>query len=184
MFKRRKPRNFWQNFREWIWPTPGWARATQYIVQRLVRLNDGPRTIAIGMACGAFISASPFVGTHFLQAAVLALLLRGNIIAATLGTWVGNPFSFPLIWISTYQAGYYLIGGTAAEKIDIDLSRILQAPYETLLPLLKPMLIGSIPVGFALGLVTYFLTLWIVKAYKLAIQKRRAKKKQQMKTGD
>lgn len=183
MFQRRIPKDFWQKLREWVWPVAGWSRVLKYLIQRLVRLDDGPHRVAVGMSCGAFVSANPFIGTHFLQAALLALLFRGNIIAATIGTWVGNPLSLPLIWVSTYKVGILLLGGDQENFVELNLSLFLDAPYKTLIPLIKPMLIGSLPVGLVLGIATYFPSLWMVRGYKIAMQKRRAKKRIEVKTG-
>ena len=51
------------------------------------------------------VSFSPFIGFHFLLAILFAYLLRGNLIAALIGTFVGNPFTFPFIWIFIYKVG-------------------------------------------------------------------------------
>ena len=174
MFKRRKPRETLEVLREWLWPKSGWIRAGKYVFHRLIRLDDGPRTIAVGMACGAFASASPFVGTHFITAGILALIFRGNIIASTLGTWVGNPITFPFIWLLTYQIGLIVLGQeTTGELPDIGASLTDTASEGILTTIIYPMLIGALPVGSFLALFTCFPTLWAVKGYKLANQKRR-----------
>ncbi|MGC6476614.1 MAG: DUF2062 domain-containing protein [Parvibaculales bacterium] len=178
MFKRRKPKAIFENIREWIWPKSGWKRATQYVFHRLIRLDDGPQKIALGMACGAFASASPLVGTHFITAGILALIFGGNIIASTIGTWVGNPLTFPFIWLSTHRLGLYFLGqDTNAETPQITVEFLLDAPISALKPILIPMFVGALPVGVFLALVTYFPSLWAVKGYKLAKQKRKLAKK-------
>lgn len=177
MFKRRKPRETWEIVREWLWPKSGWIRATKYIFHRLIRLDDGPRTIAVGMACGAFASASPFVGTHFITAGILALIFRGNIIASTIGTWVGNPITFPFIWLLTYQIGLLVLGQQATgEMPDISASFSDNATEGIFSTVFYPMMLGALPVGSFLALFTYFPSLWAVKGYKLAKKKRRERK--------
>ncbi|HCN32100.1 MAG TPA: DUF2062 domain-containing protein, partial [Rhodobiaceae bacterium] len=93
MFKRRRPLDSLSQFREWIWPRAGWYRATQYVWHRLLRLKGDGHSIALGLAIGAGVSASPFMGTHFVTAALLAWFFGGNIIGSAIGTWVGNPFT-------------------------------------------------------------------------------------------
>ena len=176
MFKRRKPRETWEILREWFWPKSGWVRASKYVFHRLIRLDDGPRTIAVGMACGAFASASPFVGTHFITAGILALIFRGNVFASTLGTWVGNPITFPFIWLLTYQIGLIALGldatGEAPEIGSPFSGDEAEGVFSTVL---YPMLIGALPVGSFLALFTYFPTLWMVKGYRMAKTKRRGR---------
>ena len=47
---------------------------------------------------------------HFLSAAALAWVLRGNILAALLGTFFGNPFTFPLIVVGAMETGSLILG--------------------------------------------------------------------------
>ena len=61
--------------------------------------------IASGVACGAMVSFTPLLGLHFLLAIMFAFLIRGNLIAALTGTFVGNPITFPFIWGLIYNVG-------------------------------------------------------------------------------
>ncbi len=181
MFKRRKPQGFLEIIREWLWPKSGWKRATQYVFHRLIRLDDGPQAIAVGMACGAFSSASPLIGTHFITAAVLALIFRGNVIASTIGTWAGNPLSFPFIWLFTFQIGQVILGREVTDETPYpSFTMLWNAPDNLFDQLLYPMIIGAVPIGSFLALFTYFPSLWLVRGYKLA-QKQR-KKREKLKT--
>lgn len=110
MFKRRKPRSYWQSFLEFLYPRSGWRRALGYIRHRVQRLPDTPHKIAIGFSCGVFVSFTPFFGLHFVVAALLALIFRGNIVAAILGTFFGNPVTFPFIAGFSYRLGWFLLG--------------------------------------------------------------------------
>jgi hypothetical protein len=59
-----------------------------------------------------------------------------------------------------------MLGGKA-EKQSIDLSGgIFQSSLEQLWPILKPMTLGSIPVGLALAALSYVLVKPMVDAYK------------------
>ena len=90
----------------------------------------------------------------------------GSIVAALLGTFVGNPLTYPLFWYSTYEVGNLMLG-SASEKPPIDLSGgIFQSSLEQLWPILKPMTLGSVPVGLALAALSYVLVKPMVDAYK------------------
>jgi len=97
VFKRRDRRGPMQRLRDVIYPRGGWRRAASYIGYRLRRLPDPPARIARGVAAGVFVCFSPFFGLHFVYAAFVAWLIRGNIVAALLATLVGNPLTFPAI---------------------------------------------------------------------------------------
>ena len=82
---------------EFFYPRGGWYRAAQYVRHRLRRLPDQPQRIARGIWAGVFASFTPFYGLHFLSAFLIAKVMRGNILAAILGTFFGNPITFPII---------------------------------------------------------------------------------------
>ena len=82
MFKRRKPLGLLKLIREFFWPSMGWKRAFELLKQRILRMSDTPRNIALGLAFGAGVSFSPIMFTHFIQAAFLAFIFRANIPAS------------------------------------------------------------------------------------------------------
>ena len=94
------------------------------------------------MASGVFVCFTPFFGLHFVLASAIAWSIRGNILAALLATFVGNPLTFPFIWVSTYQTGNLILGGDG--RFD---PRQLKEGFATLWPLIKPMTIGAMPIA-------------------------------------
>ena len=108
MFKRRQPRTIPQNLREIFWPSMGWLRAGKYVKHRVLRLSDSEQKIAAGLAIGTSISFTPIVGTHFIQAGIIAYISRTNILAACIGTFAGNPWTFPFMWWSAIFTGTYI----------------------------------------------------------------------------
>ncbi len=168
MFKRRRPLNLLQRVRQFVWPREGWTRAMSYIWLRTLRLHGSAHSVALGLAIGSFISASPFLGAHILLGGLIAWMLGGNIIASAIGTLIGNPISFPFIWIATYQSGIFLLGleGGNTDLSAFSFELLWQAPLSTLLPLITPMSVGMFPIGLLLGIATYYPGLWVIKAYK------------------
>ena len=110
LFKRRTPPSWQETFRVWLWPRRSWLRSTQYVTKRILRLTATPYAIAAGVAAGVFTSFTPFMGLHFLVAALFAWLIRGNLIASALGTFFGNPLTFPIIWAATFNTGALILG--------------------------------------------------------------------------
>ena len=157
MFRRRHQLHLIHRLRELLWPRAGWRRASRYLMHRTVRLPGSPYSIAAGFACGAAISFTPFVGFHFVLAASLAWLLGGSILASAVGTVVGNPWTFPFIWLWTYQFGQWMLGGGAMTPVPeiLTLGFIFAHPGRVLLP----MTMGSIPTA----IVGWFIAYWLVR---------------------
>ncbi|MEM9011499.1 MAG: DUF2062 domain-containing protein [Pseudomonadota bacterium] len=110
IFKRRNPLTIWQRLRALVYPQGGWRRGFEYLGHRVRRLPDTPHRVALGLACGVFVSFSPFFGVHFFYAMLIAWLLGGNMVASLIGTFVGNPLTFPLIAWSSLGIGRWIVG--------------------------------------------------------------------------
>jgi hypothetical protein len=166
LFRRREAESLLERMRVHLWPRRSWTRSSRYVVYRLRRLSDTPHAVALGFAIGVFTATTPFLGTHMVMAALLAWVIGGSVVAALLGTFLGNPLTYPLLWYSTYEVGNLMLRGKMVQK-QIDLSGgIFQKSIEQLWPILKPMTLGSIPVGLALALLSYALVKPMVEAYK------------------
>ncbi|ABS64477.1 conserved hypothetical protein [Parvibaculum lavamentivorans DS-1] len=166
MFRRRVELHPIQKIREIFWPRSGWKRTLQYGWRRVWRLSGTPHAIALGVAAGAFSSCTPFLGFHILLAMLVAWVLRGNLIASAIGTFVGNPLTFPAIWFVVYEAGHFIIGSPTPADPDIAETLQSERAFDMILPLLVPLTVGSIPVGIMLGGVSYIVVRSGVEAYQ------------------
>lgn len=173
MFKRRIPLTVLQTIRELFWPSMGWMRAFTYTKHRIVRLSDTSHKIALGLALGAAISFTPIIGTHFIQAGFIAVLIRANFLAALIGTFCGNPWTFPFMWYSAMQFGTTLFGllGLPAEAAlpdEMSFSIMWDLISHEPLRVFMPWALG----GYLLGLLsmpfTYFVFLNLVRGAKMA----------------
>lgn len=198
MFGRKKELPLWVRLKGWLWPSMGWRRLAVYMLKRLTRLPGTPHNIAAGFACGAAISFTPFVGFHIALAILLAYLLRGHLIAAAVGTVVGNPWTFPFIWLATYKVGQVMLGSAEAapwpavtmfKHVVTDLGNLIwptltgESPWAAfkqvvidLRALIWPMIIGSIPLALIAGFATYFPLSKVIGAYHHARERRREKR--------
>lgn len=184
LFRRKNKQNLTDRTIDILWPRRGFRRAWTYVWHRVTRISASPHVIAIGFAAGAFASFTPFVGFHFIIGAIFALIVGGNVLASALGTSVGNPITFPFIWFSTYNMGAFLLGYESKGKVSLTFpdglfGKILTNPgafwlefWGILKPVAWPMLIGSIPLGLAIGTLVYV----IVKPLVISYQNRRQKK--------
>ena len=110
MFKRRERRSIFRFFYEVIFSLKGISRAIEYVGIRLKRIPDTPHKISLGMSCGIFASFTPLFGLHFLIAGLLSYVLRANVLASLIGTFVGNPITFPIITVFNLKLGEWILG--------------------------------------------------------------------------
>jgi uncharacterized protein (DUF2062 family) len=195
MFKRRTPRKWWQSLVGFFFPDGGWRRATSYVLHRLRRLPDTPERICIGIACGAFVSFLPLFTLHFVTAALLAWAFRGNILAAILGTFFGNPITFPIMAVSALELGNWLLGNPGSMSFGQVMGAIGRASSELMFNLstlvsgetahwgrlqvfwwrvFAPYTLGGIIIGAPISVALYYIMLPLTRAY----QKRRMRKLQ------
>lgn len=185
MFKRRKPLTPLQHVREIFWPSMGWRRAFRYVKLRIIRLADTTHSIAMGLAVGVSVSFNPLLGTHFVQAGVLAWLLRANILCALIGTFAGNPWTFPFIWWGGIQFGSYLfhlIGLPASTTLPhhLDFGVLMKMIAQNPFRLLLPWAIGGYVLGLLSMPVTYLVSYRMVTTAKLARTKAKLYKIQKV----
>jgi uncharacterized protein (DUF2062 family) len=170
MFKRRRPLPIIHRLKELVWPRSGWRRSFVYMVHRLGRLPGPPYRIAAGVACGAAVSFTPFMGFHFILAAMLALLVRGNVIASAIGTAVGNPWTFPFIWIWTYNVGLWMLGDSHDYPLPEHLS--MHYIFDNFTSVFWPMFLGGLPTA----VVAWLGFFWPAHALVLQYQRRRRRR--------
>lgn len=195
VFKRRDRRPIRAIVSEFFFPRGGWIRATQYVMHRLRRLPDPPHRIARGVFAGVFISFTPLFGLHFVGAWLVALVLRGNILAALLATFFGNPLTLPVIAILSIELGHMMLGGASTQSFEEIAGFFAEATTEIwfnvvaiftpevarwdhlaefLDGIFLPYLVGGILPGIVSGLVCYYVALVVIAAF----QKIRDRKRQ------
>lgn len=174
MFGRR-PRALHIRLRDLLWPRAGWRRIGVYFSHRVRRLPGSPQSIAAGFAFGVAVSFTPLIGFHFVLAAVLAWATGGSILASAIGTAVGNPWTFPVIWFAAYRVGAWAIGAPAAGQPPdtFTMASIVDNPGAVFLP----MAIGGVPLALGSWLVSFWLVRRAVARYqhmrKTRIERRR-----------
>lgn len=142
------------------------ARSSRYAYLRVVRIKAPAESISLGLALGVFAGALPFLSLQMVIAVSLALLLRGNIIAAALGTWWTNPFNWAIIFPLLYLLGKFFIPGevphlSVQELAQLPILDLLQRGWKWLLI----TTLGGIIAGVPLAVGAYFLTLRAVRIY-------------------
>lgn len=193
VFKRRIRKPTYRAIAEFFYPRGGWRRSTAYVMHRLRRLPDTPHRICVGIAAGTFVSFLPLWGLHFLLAALVAWMFRGNILAALLGTFFGNPITFPIIAVSALELGNWLIGGVHSMKFSEVMAASGYATSELtanalalftgagiswergtvfLWRVFLPFMLGGTILGIPTAVAMYYICLPLVQAYQRSRIKR------------
>lgn len=192
MFKR-KPRTWGRTALEVIYPRGGWTRAARYIIHRIRRLPDPAHRISRGVAVGVFVCFTPFFGLHFVLATAIAWAIRGNILAALLATFFGNPLTFPIIAELSLEIGTRVLG----LPHNVHLPQIVEAFSHAMGDVLRnvgavftsdqanwngfgrfwdrimfPYFVGGLGPGLVAAMIAYFATTPVITAY----QKQRVKR--------
>jgi len=169
MFKRRKPRSTLQKARQIVWPSMGWKRLGTYLKHRILRLDDTPHNIALGLALGAGVSFSPLMMTHLIQGGIFAFIFRANIPAALIGTIIGNPWTFPFIWYASLSLGSALFGligmpVDASPPADVDLQMIWNMLFNDPMRLFLPWMLGGYVLCVVVTAALYPIYFYMIKA--------------------
>ncbi len=188
VFKRRDRRPIWKIATEVLWPRGGWGRAARYVQHRLHRLPDPPERIARGIFAGVFTTFTPFYGLHFIVAASLAFIMRGNIVAALLATFFGNPLTYLPIGVIAMKTGYWMLGmnkdpslhGSLGQKFaeaGADFWNNILSIFNGARPdwhglsifyheVFFPYMIGGLLPGIIAGLIAYYLSVPVIRVYQ------------------
>lgn len=208
VFKRRDRRPVGRIVLEALWPRGGWGRAARYVQLRLNRLPDPPERIARGIFAGVFTTFTPFYGLHFVFAAILSWIMRGNMLAAILSTFFGNPLTYVPIGVIAMKTGYGLLGLKASEDHGSIGKKFVKAGedlwhnfYALFGPdradwnhlsifydeVFFPYMIGGIIPGIVAGSIAYYVSLPLITAFqnrrKGAIKAKLAELKKKKKLG-
>lgn len=194
MFRRRKQQPVHHRVGNLIWPRIGFRRSLTYIWHRVGRLHGTPHSIAGGFAAGAAVSFTPFVGAHFVLATIVSLLTRSNVVAGLIGTAVGNPWTFPFIWIWIYELGQRMGVGQWEHAEPDALAIIVDLPgvaaralfrfdldwgyFENVWAVMGPMIVGSIPTFIVVWLAFYLSLKPVVATYQARRIARRRRKQE------
>jgi uncharacterized protein len=176
MFRRRGKLGWGRRLRDFLWPQAGFRRAGSYILHRVRRLPGSPYSIAAGFACGAAISFTPYMGFHILLGGLLAWLIGGNVIAAAIGTVVGNPWTFPFIWVGVYRLGCLMTGCDAGQALPDELT--LTYIFDNAISILLPMSVGAVPVAVVVWFAFFWPVRELVADYQILRRHRRERRRE------
>ncbi|WP_309674178.1 DUF2062 domain-containing protein [Pseudomonas sp.] len=130
-------------------------------------------SVARAMAVGLFAAFLP-IPLQMLLAAILAIMVRGNMPIAVSLVWLTNPITMPAVFFCTYQTGAWLMDVPTRHLPDELTWEWISGELSTLW---QPFLLGSVVTGLVLGALAYCLTMmywrwWVGRQWRRR-QKRR-----------
>ena len=138
------------------------------ILNKLFKINDTPRKIALGVGLGVFSGLMP--GTGPAAAVFLAFLFRANRGAALLGSLLTNTWLSLVTFLLAIKAGSFVLGLHWQ-----DVNRKMQGLFHdfgwakffklSFLDVLLPVITGYMIIGLFLAAASYLLTLAIIRKY-------------------
>lgn len=184
MFQRRIKLSSLDRIRNIVWPRSGWRRSLRYSAYRIARLPGTPHSIASGFAIGAAVAFMPIMGVHFILSAIFSMVTRSSVAASLLGTLVGNPWTFPFIWLWLYTFGNWILGlNSSVDSLHLNITVVwdfvilgvnylgtgiilnhwntgdqmmLEKFWYSIKEIIWPMTVGCIPTSLIIWILFYF----------------------------
>lgn len=148
-------------FRRW-WS--GTKRLTRYWYLRLMRQKSSPRRLAAACALGMFIGAMPIMPFQSVAVIALAFLFRVNKLAAWLATCYSNAATMVPFYYFLFQVGKTVMpfDNVAFDPSLLEMTQLLDAGWRVL----AVMFAGGLLFGIPATIITYFLTLFVIRRYR------------------
>lgn len=167
-------RSLKMNIKEFFYPSIGFKAWVRYIFLSLNRKQASSHSLALGLALGVFVSFTPFLGFHSVLAMLLAYFLSASLISSVVGTLIGNPWTFPLIWHWSLKIGNLILYQQHPPSMKLHGGIKLYISSENFMHYwenyIYPMTIGGIPLGLITAIFIYFILKYQIDKYR-AIRK-------------
>ena len=128
-----------------------WMRPIAHRLTEPAIWHFNRHAVARGVALGLAVSFVFPVG-QIILAALLASLVRGNVLIAALATMPSNPLTFPAIYYGAYKLGAWLLGTARAAPVATD-----QSMRDLIAGASGPVLLGLVIFSIASAILGYLL---------------------------
>lgn len=146
------------------------------IYLKLVKINDTPAKVALGLSLGVFCGIMPGIGP--IAALFLAWIFKVNKTAALLGSISTNTWLSAVIFLLSIKIGAGIIGKEWKLVLNDWLNVLSNFSFLrlfklTLLKVIFPVLLGYVVVALGIGLLVYVVSLFLIKSKRYYEDKSR-----------
>jgi len=139
---------------------------------KLIKISDTPHSISLGFAIGVFSAFTPLIGFHIAIAIFFSWLVNANYLSSVIGTFIGTPITYPFMWISSILIGSIFL---SVDGLDNELFENISFYSWDFFLLIKPFIWPFIIGSTFLGLISSFLSYFLVKKLVILYRKRKLK---------
>lgn len=148
-------------------------KVRDFVVFKILHVQDSPHRIALGVALGVFIGWTPTIPFQMAAALLVCWIFRANKAAGVPMVWVTNYVTMVPIYGFNYVVGCWMLGRDYTSTAFLEKFRRpgsiwdkMQAWVDVIWDFGLPLWLGSVAIGLVLALASYFLTKWWVRAYR------------------
>lgn len=153
-------------------------RAREFIVHNILHADDPPHRLALGIGIAMFVTFTPTIGFQMGLVFAFCWIFGGNKLVGLPLVWISNPATIVPIYYPCLWLGELLLG-ESHRNFEWFKNMFSGAPAEWL-PKVKffggalkdiaiELWLGCIVIGGVLGVISYFVTYWMVYAYRMRV---------------
>ncbi len=150
----KKRADWWKGSKRWV----------KYWCLRLMRQNSSPKNLAAALALGMFIGALPIMPFQSVVVIALAFVLRVNKLAAWLATCYSNALTMVPFYYFLFLVGKAVMpfNNVAFDPNNLKMEQLIESGWEVFMV----MFTGGLAFGIPATILTYFLSLFIIRRYR------------------
>ena len=145
---------------------------------KLIKISDTPHSISLGFAIGVFSAFTPLIGLHIVIAIFFSWLVNANYLSSVAGTFIGTPITYPFMRISSILVGNIFF---SVDNLNKDLFENFSFYSWDFFLLIKPFIWSFVIGSTVLGLISSFLSYFLLKKLVILYRKRKLKVKKVIK---
>ena len=153
-------------------------RTRDFVLYKILRADDPPYKLAMGVAVGVFVTFTPTMGVQMAFSAALAWILRANIAVGLPIVWISNPATMLFIYYPLYLLGTVLTGQESVGiQWFVDLFNpslypdgwwpSVQHLWARTMEVFVPLWLGSCMVALSLAIPSYYITYGMIYRYRM-----------------
>lgn len=150
-------------------------RAQSFLIHNVLRTEDPPHRLALGVAIGVFVTFTPTIGIQMALNVFLAWILRANKVIGAPIVWITNPATLVPIYYPCYVLGRVILGHPPVRaRWWYELAHPPDGWWDGVVfywqrftDIAAPLWVGCLLVATVLGYIAYYVSLRLICAYRM-----------------